>query len=224
MPTPDEMTLGQVLELLTPIQQQSVLVHARQLAKANLAVALGGSARIRCEVCRATVKPNRLASHMQKAHNKYTSGQARRMCGACKIIVDADLYDQHLKEEHGSIPNLALSSDTAVAPDGFENQKPDAPKNLPPGTATAAAPYPPGWFIDGRKRSSTGEPSRQATVKGTTQSARAHPTPPSKPPIKPPKKRKKKIKGAKNNGKKTQQSKKSRFRPRLLQGGLCNPR
>ena len=170
----------------------------------------------RCEFCKAKVKPSRLENHLRKAHSKFSDTHARRLCGKCHSIVDANLYDEHLRDKHGTTPHPAPSSKTPVAPDR------DTPKSQSPGTTVEASPYPPGWFIDGRKRISTGGPPRQGTAKGITQSARAHPTPPSKPPIKPPKNKKKKH-GAKKKGKKTQQSK-TRFRRRLLQGGLRSPR
>jgi len=283
MPKLDEMIMIEVLELLTPTQKQSILVHARQLAKGNAAAPERGNERvgwdhvkrkdqasdvafpidddrpnagpkaaahsstvttasdnqglIRCEFCKAKVKPSRYANHLRKAHKtaataavkpvvnsktKLKDPHARRLCGTCSAIVDANLYDEHIRETHGTTSNPVPSSNAPMAPDR-NRQKSDIPKDQSPGTTAEAAPYPPGWFIDGRKRSSKGDASRQATAKGITQSARTHPTPPSKPPVKPPK-IKKKNKGAKSKGKKTQQSRKSRFRPRLLQGGLCNPR
>jgi len=233
------MAITELFELLTPLQRESILAYARQLATTNQATVRGYGAVGLNNVNRkakAVGPPRPIPDNRPKLHSAASTAPvksvlksqttlntspARRLCGMCEKIVDANLYDEHLRENHGT--THSIPSKAPIAPDRNQ-QESDIPKAQSPGTA--ATSYPPGWFIDGRKRTSNGEAPRKAPAKGITQPARAHSTPQSKPSVKPPKKKKKKKKnkGAKSKGRNTQQAKKTRFRPRLLQGGLCNPR
>lgn len=227
-----EMSLLEVLEVLTPAQKQSILVHARQLAKPNLAAVPGNrdagpDSATRKDQATGVARPianNRLkpqsapataplkAPVSSKTSSKASS--ARRLCSKCGKIFDAGRYDEHVKSEHGPASNPLFNN----PPTDIKSQKSEIHKDHSPGLA---AQYPPGYYIDGRKRTSNDAP-RQARVKGISQSARANTTPQSKRSVKPPKEKRKK--GAKAENKAPRKNKKSRFRKRFLQGGLCSPR
>lgn len=186
------------------------------------------NALARCEVCKTMVWQNQMAQHLLKAHGHPKNTHGRRLCGKCHTIVDANLYDEHLREKHGTTSHSAPSSKTPIAPDRNQ-QKPDIAKGAgqSPSTSPKSAPTSTSWYIDGRTKApaklaaSSAEPPKRVGEPGKSvkcamcgkQIAEAefehHWA---------------KVHKNRNLAQQTKERSKKKKTPRLIQGGLCNPR
>lgn len=167
-------------------------------ASSNISRPLDKHGLVCCEFCKARLRPDRYSHHLQKVHSAivaFQGAKARRLCSKCCAVVEASLYDQHLREKHGTgIPSstVLLTPPRKIEHSGV-NRGVVAHPALPPKASSTSFKK-----KKRRKKHAAKENQKAIFVEGLIESDRKR--------------------------KKSHVAKIGKDQRHLLQGGLCSPR